>query len=505
MAKSVRNGKVYLVGAGPGDPALLTVRAREVIDSADAIVYHSRALAHLIPAGAKARGYPEIYFVGESRSGGRPSRESVTEILSGLARSGKNVARLMRGDPFLLNRGSEEAQHLNDCAVEFEVVPGVPEGVAAAGLAGIPLTHTDLSSSVIVLDSRRFAERGISLRSLAQAAETIVIGPGIDSLPEIAKELIDGGMSPDLPAATIQHAGTPRQRVVTGKLDTIADSSRDAGIVGRAVTIVGYTVVLGYELGWLERRPLFGKRVALAETPSASGRLGAMLRELGAEVTDMPETLSQRLHVEWDRDALSILDEIQWLVFSGSQAVAIFWEKLLGSGRDARRLGSQKIAAIGAPTVGALLERGITVDVTPPRFDAESVADALTARNDVAGRRVLLLTSEDMDERLVAALEAMGASVQVIATSRNVADETGLLRWSESMRRRPPDAVAFTSPRSVRRFANAVGEELESGWSNFSIGGATSAALRDSGVQITAEAEEPTLASVVEAIRRALE
>lgn len=504
MAETARVGKVYLVGTGPGDPALLTLRAREVIGSADAIVYHSRALAQLIPSGAKERGYPEIHFIGESRSGRRPSRETVNELLSGLARSGKKVVRLMRGDPFLLNRGSEEAQHLNDCAIEFEVVPGVPEGVAAAGLAGIPLTHTDLSSSVLFLDSRGFLERGIVLPSLAQATETIVIGPGIDSLSEIAKELIGGGMSPDIPAATVQHAGTPRQRVATGKLDTIADLTRDAGIVGRAVTIVGYTVVLVYELGWLERRPLFGKRVALADTPSASGRLGPMLRELGAEVTEMPETLPQRLHVEWDRDALSLLDEVQWLVFSGSDAVAIFWEKLLGSGRDARALGSQKIVAIGAPAVRALLEHGIAVDVTPARFDAGSVTDALTARDDVADKKVLLVTSEDVDARFVAALEEVGASVQVITTSRTVADEMGLLRWSESMRRRPPDAVAFTSPRSVRGFVNAVGDELASGWSSFSIGGATSAELRDAGVEITAEAEEPTLASVVEAIRQAL-
>ncbi|HEY8164308.1 MAG TPA: uroporphyrinogen-III C-methyltransferase [Gemmatimonadaceae bacterium] len=504
MAERARNGKVYLVGAGPGDALLLTVRARELIESADAIVYHSRALSPLLPADAKERGHPEIYFVGESRSGKRPSRETVNALLADLARSGKKVVRLMRGDPLFLNRGSEEAQHLNDCAIEFEIVPGIAEGIAAADQSGIPLTHTDLSSSVVFIDSRKFADQSARV-ARPLTTDTIVIGPGVDSLPEIAKELMQAGMSPDIPAATVQHAGTARQQVVTGKLETIAQVSRDAGIVGRAVTIVGYTVVLGYELGWLDRRPLFGKRVALADPPSVSGRLGAMLRELGAEVSDMPEALSQRLHVEWEREAWDTLDGLRWLAFVGADAVAIFWEHLLGSGRDARALAAQKIAAVGAPTVRALLERGITVDVTPSRFDAESVAAALRERADIRGSRLLLVASDDVDETFRAGLENAGASVHVITTSRHLADERAMGRWKESLTRHPPDAVAFTSPRAVRRFAESLSDDVEARWTNLSIGGATSAAIREARMKIGSEAEEPTLSSVVEAIRRALE
>jgi uroporphyrinogen III methyltransferase/synthase len=505
VAEPARIGKVYLVGAGPGDPTLLTVRARDLIDSADAIVYHSRALSQLLPPGAKERGYPDIYFVGESRRGQRPSREDINELVSSLARSGKNVVRLMRGDPFLLNRGSEEAQHLNDCAIEFEIVPGIPEGVAAAAHAGIPLTHTDLSSSVSFLDNRRLAEHDAKTKRTSSATETIVIGPGVDSLAEIAGSLIRDGMSPDVPAATIQHPGTVRQRIVTGKLGDIADSIRDAGVAGRAVTIVGYTVVLGYELGWLERKPLFGKRVAVADAPSVSGRLSAMLTELGAEVTEMPETLSQRLHVEWNRDVWTLLESFQWLVFVGSDAVAVFWEKLLGAGRDSRALASQKIAAVGAAAVRALLERGITADVIPTTFDVEAIAEVLRSREDLGGSRCLVLAAEDVDDHLLVAIREGGGSAQVIMTSRSVTDDRALVRWKERLSSHPPDAIAFTSARSVRRFVEAVGDAIGTDWRSFSIGGSTSQALRDVGMKLSGEAEEPTLVSVVEAIRRELE
>ncbi len=470
MTDSAQSGKVYLVGAGPGDPGLLTLRAREVIDTADAIVYDSRRLSNLLPADAKERGHPELYFVGRSRIGKRPSLERVNELLSSLARSGKSVARLVLGDPFLLGGGSEEGQHLNDYGIDFEIVAGVPEGVAAAAYAG----------------------------------KTIVIGPGVKSLEKIAEELIEAGIPRDMPAATIKNAGTPHQRVIGGTIETIAALCREARISGRAITVVGYSVVLRDELDWRERSALFGKRVALADPPSISGQLVRMLRALGADVTEMPEQLSQRLHVEWQRDALDLLAEFDWLVFSGADAVAVFWEKLLGSGRDARALASRKIAAVGAPTVRALLERGITVDATPAKFDVDDVTRELESRNDIAGARFLVVTTEEREDRLMAALAKAGGAVEVITAARLVPNERALARWKRRITGRRPDVVAFTSVRSVDRFIEVAGDKLGAEWTSVSISGGVSDALRERGFEPAEQAQEPTLASLVEAIRRAL-
>jgi len=504
MTDSAQSGKVYLVGAGPGDPGLLTLRAREVIDTADAIVYDSRRLSNLLPADARERGHPELYFVGRSRIGKRPSLERVNELLSSLARSGKSVARLVLGDPFLLGGGSEEGQHLNDYGIDFEIVAGVPEGVAAAAYAGIPLTHGEMSKAVVFLDSRKFPNYDTSLGALALATQTIVIGPGVKSLEKIAEELIEAGIPRDMPAATIKNAGTPHQRVIGGTIETIAALCREARISGRAITVVGYSVVLRDELDWRERSALFGKRVALADPPSISGQLVRMLRALGADVTEMPEQLSQRLHVEWQRDALDLLAEFDWLVFSGADAVAVFWEKLLGSGRDARALASRKIAAVGAPTVRALLERGITVDATPAKFDVDDVTRELESRNDIAGARFLVVTTEEREDRLMAALAKAGGAVEVITAARLVPNERALARWKRRITGRRPDVVAFTSVRSVDRFIEVAGDKLGAEWTSVSISGGVSDALRERGFEPAEQAQEPTLASLVEAIRRAL-
>jgi len=504
----VNEGKIFLVGAGPGDPGLLTVRGRQLIDSSDAVVYDALANMALLPARARETGRPELYYVGK-RGGEKDSvtQEEINELLVRLAREGKRVVRLKGGDPFVFGRGSEEAQALNDASVAFEVVPGITSGIAAPAYAGIPVTHRGLSTSVTFVTGHEDPSKPHSQTNwsaLAKAGGTIVLYMGTKTLKTIASTLIKNGMPAEIPAAAIQWGTHPKQRTVVATLESIAERAEKEKLTAPVIIVVGWSVVLRDELKWFETRPLFGKRIVVTRATQQASALTDKLRELGADVVEMPATQIARLDLQPLRDAIHRLPTFTWLIFSSQNAVSIFWEQLLGEARDARALAGLKIAAVGPATAGALLERGITVDVVPERFVAEGLLDVLRARDDVAQSKVLYVTAEGARDVLPRGLRELNAEVTVIEAYRSIPDGEGADRLARQLERDDIDLVTFTSGSAVRGFVDAVGTDLAQKVAAASMGEQTSAALREAGIEVKAEAEESTLDGLVAAVLSAV-
>jgi uroporphyrinogen III methyltransferase/synthase len=504
----VSRGIVFLVGAGPGDPGLITVRGKKLIESADAIVYDALANKELLPADAVEAGHPELFDVGK-RGGDNKSvpQSDINELLVRLARDGKRVVRLKGGDPFVFGRGSEEAQALNDASVPFEVVPGVTAGIAAPAYAGIPVTHRGLGTSVTFVTGHEEpgkATTQTNWNALAKAGGTIVLYMGVKTLPTIAAALIEGGMPGEIPAAAIQWGTLPRQRTVVATLETLAEMAAAAGVTAPVITIIGWPVILRDEIDWYERRPLFGKRIVVTRAAQQSSVLTDRLAELGADVLEMPATKIARLDLAPLRAEMAALEGYQWLIFTSQNAVSIFWEQLLGSGRDARALAGLSIAAVGPATAGALLERGIAVDVIPERFVAEGLLEKLGERDDVAGARVLYVTAEGSREVLPEGLEGLGAEVNIIHAYRSIRDGAGANKLKKALDSGTVSAVTFTSASAVRGYVDAVGEELSLRAPAVTIGPQTSEAVTTAGIELLGEAEESTTVGLRAAVERAL-
>jgi uroporphyrinogen III methyltransferase/synthase len=506
--RGVKLGKVYLVGAGPGDPGLITVRGRELVDDADAVVYDALANRDLLPGDAKETGRPELYFVGK-RGGDRQSatQEEINDLLVKLAREGKSVVRLKGGDPLVFGRGSEEAQALNDSTIPFEIVPGVTAGIAAPAYAGIPVTHRGIATSVTFVTGQEEPGKATSQTNwtaLAKSGGTIVLYMGVKALPAIAKALIAGGMPPEIPAAAIQWGTHAKQRTVTATLESIAERAAAAGVSAPVITVIGYSIILRDEMNWFESRPLFGKRIVVTRAAARAGVLSGKLRELGADVIEMPSTRIARLDLTPLRAVISRLRDFQWVIFTSQNAVAIFWEQLLGSGFDARSLAHVKVCAVGAATAGALLEHGIIVDVVPERFVAESLLEKVAARDDINGSSVLYVTAEGAREVLRDGLAKLGASVTVVETYQSINDGSGSKRLVRALEAENVDLITFTSASAVRGYVNAVGDELAQRVSAASIGPITSGAIAAAGISLKCEAKESTIDGLVDAVQLAL-
>ncbi len=502
--RGVTEGKVFLVGAGPGDTGLITVKGKQLIDSADAVVYDALANSALLPAGARETGRPELYYVGK-RGGAKESatQEEINALLIKLAREGKRVVRLKGGDPFVFGRGSEEAQALNDASVSFEVVPGVTAGIAAPAYAGIPVTHRGLATSVTFVTGHEDpAKPGTQTNwsALAKAGGTIVMYMGVKTLSSISEALIKGGLPAEIPAAAIQWGTHPKQRTVVATLETIAAKAEEQNITAPVITVIGWSVVLRDELNWFEQRPLFGKRIVVTRATQQAPILSDKLLELGGDVIEMPATQIARLDLAPLRAAIDNIGEYNWLIFTSQNAVAIFWEQLLGRARDARALAGLKIAAVGPATAGALLEHGITVDVIPQRFVAEGLLEMMNARDDVANSKVLYVTAEGARDVLPAGLREIGADLTLLEAYRSIPDGDGAQKLVRAIESGTVDLTTFTSASAVRGYVDAVGEDLALRVPAASIGPQTSDALRESGIEVKVEAKESTIDGLVAAV-----
>ncbi len=499
---------MYLVGAGPGDPGLITVRGRKLIESADAIVYDALANRDLIPPDARETGHPELYNVGKRGGDSRSvTQEEINELLVKLGREGKRVVRLKGGDPFVFGRGSEEAQALNEARVPFEVVPGVTAGIAAAAYAGIPVTHRGLATSVTFVTGHEDPAKATTQtnwNALAKTGGTIVLYMGVKTLPAISEALISGGMPPEIPAAAVQWGTHSRQRTITATLGTIAEQAAVAGISAPVITVIGWSVILRDEISWFENRPLFGKRIVVTRAAHQASALTERLSEMGADVIEMPAMRIARLDLSQLREEMKRLADYQWLIFTSQNAVKIFWEQLLGAGRDARALAGLNVAAVGPATAGALLEHGIAVDTIPDRFVAEGLLEKLEERDDVSGARVLYVTSEASREALPDGLRELGAEVSVIHAYRSIRDGKDSSRLKRALDSGTINLVTFTSASAVRGYVDAVGEDLAQRAPAASIGPQTTEAITAAGIELIGEAEESTTDGLIAAVERAL-
>ena len=499
-------GIVYLVGAGPGDPGLLTVRGRELLRRCDVLVYDALVSEDLLANELGARDV-ERHFVGK-RGGqsGSPRQEEIEALLVKLARDGRCVVRLKGGDPFVFGRGGEEALALAREGIAFEVVPGVTAGIAAPAYAGIPVTHRGRATSVAFVTGHEDPGKtasAVDWRSLAQV-DTLVLYMGVRTLPGVIADLMAAGRPAQTPAAVIERGTLPSQRVVTGTLETIVQRARDARIDAPAVAVVGDVVALRDDIEWLSRRALAGKRIVVTRARAQASGLAMQLRELGADVLEMPAIRIEPLDPAPLHRALDALASYQWVVFTSQNAVDIVWRALRDRGGDARALAAVRVAAIGPATAEALLAHGIAPDLVPAQYVGEALADGLRAAGDMTGMRVLLARAESARDVVPDVLRASGAHVDAVALYRTVADARSAPELRSRLQAGEIDLVTMTSSSTVRYFVDAVGGDTARATPVASIGPVTTATARELGLTIGIEAADASVSSLVEAVTRFL-
>ncbi len=494
---------VALVGAGPGHPGLLTLRAVELLARANVVLYD-----RLVPVALLAHAPPTARRVCVDQLPGCHAERwpHIHQSLIEYARQGLRVVRLKGGDPFLFGRGAEEAEALRAAGVEYEVVPGVTAGLGASACAGIPLTHRRLASAVAFVTGHERPDKPDSMldwAALARFPGTLVFYMGVARLPHIAQMLVEHGKPADTPAAAVHWGSTPRQRTVEAPLTGLPEAVAAAGLRAPSLIVVGPVVTLRAELAWFEGRPLFGKRVLVTRPRHQAGELARRLEELGAQVVLLP-AVEVRDPADWgpvDR-ALAELANYQWVVFTSANGVEYFLRRLLESGRDLRALGGVRLAAIGPATADALRAYHLTADLVPDEYRSESLAAALKER--VAGRRVLLARADRGRELLRDELSAVAEVVQVAVYSQVDAqgpDEA----TRQLLREGQVDYVTVTSSNIARSLARTLGEEalahVRSGRTGLvSISPVTSATIRELGLPVAAEAAVYTGEGVVEAL-----
>jgi uroporphyrinogen III methyltransferase / synthase len=492
-----RAGVVYLVGAGPGDPGLMTVRGAELVATAD-VVLHDR----LIPPAALrgARRDAELVYVGKRPGAPELPQAEIERTMVERARTGRSIVRLKGGDPFVFGRGGEEAEALAAAGIPFEVVPGVTAGVAAPAYAGIPLTHRDDASAVAFVAGHEDPSKdgsAIDWEALARFPGTLVLYMGVKRLPDVAARLIAAGRDAHEPAAAVERGTTPAQRTVTATLGDLPGIVAQAGIVPPAIVLTGRVASRRETIAWLERRPLFGRRVVVTRARAQASGLASALASLGADVIELPAIrIVPRIDSAEVRDAVGAIHSYALICLTSPNGVRLLFEALDAAGLDARALANAIVAAIGPGTAAALTDRGIRPDVVPERSVAEALAGALSGI-DVAGRPVLVARPAEARDVLPDALEARGAKVDVVALYETVAEEPDpdVVEATSTA-----DYVTFTSSSTVRNFMTAVGDRFPERARIVSIGPVTSETAREAGLTIDAEADRHDPDGLVEAL-----
>ncbi len=500
-------GKVYLIGAGPGDPGLLTLKGKRCLEEADVVVYDHLANPRLL---RYSRSDAELIFVGKQAGRHTLPQEEIGRLLVEQAKLGKVVARLKGGDPFIFGRGGEEAEDLVAARIPFEVVPGVTAGVAAPAYAGIPLTHRDLTSTVAFITGHEDPTKdatSIAWDKIATGIGTLVFFMGVGQLPEIAAKLVGHGRSPQTPAAVIRWGTRAEQEVVTGTLADIAEQCR--GMKPPALILVGEVVALREKLRWFEAMPLAGKRILITRAREQASAFAAVLEAAGAEVVEFP-TISIVPPESWAPldAAIGRLREYQWVIFTSSNGVRFFRDRLQHAGRDVRDLHGITICAIGPATAAALATIGVRADLVPAEFKAEALLEAIRTvpgGADLRGARVLLARAAEAREALPEELTRRGAQVDVVPAYRTVRSTPEAEPVRAMLRDRNIHAVTFTSSSTVKHFLELVGEEardLLRGVVVASIGPITAETAARRGIASDIVPENYTIPALAEALIR---
>ncbi|HEY8692610.1 MAG TPA: uroporphyrinogen-III C-methyltransferase [Chloroflexota bacterium] len=470
-------GEVYLVGGGPGDPGLLTVKGKRLLERADVVVYD-----YLVDEQLLACARPEAELIpARDLHGNRAEQQRINELLIAHARQGKAVVRLKGGDPYLFGRGGEEGEALRAAGIAFQVVPGVTSALAVPAYAGIPLTHRDHSSSVTILPGRLKPGKGedaIDWHAFARA-DTLVFLMGMTNLEEVVGRLIDHGRSPETPAAVVRWGTRPNQQTVTACLRDLPRSVREAGLKAPAVVVVGEVVRLREQLNWFERLPLFGVSVLVTRPREQSASFAEGLREAGAQVYEVP-LIELRAPEDWAAvdAAIQRLGDYDWVVFTSANGVRGFCERIKAQGRDARAFAGARVCAIGPETARALEAYGLRADVLPEEYVAEAVAEALAPHQP---RQVLIPRAKVARDVLPEMLRRAGAEVEVLEVYRTEAPSGAAERLHSALDR--VDVVTFTSSSTVTNFLGLAGG-LPAGVKVACIGPITAETARERGLQV---------------------
>lgn len=499
-------GVVYLVGAGPGDPGLITLRGGSWLQAADAVVYDGL----VSPALLEIATHAEQFYVGKiAGMKGKKciKQEKINQLLVKLARQGKKVVRLKGGDPFIFGRGGEEASYLKKAGIPFEIVPGVSAGFAAPAYAGIPVTDRRWASSVTFVTAHENPgkkETQADWNSLAKLRGTLVIYMGIQNLKSVTQELIQKGKSASTPASVIEWGTTLRQRVVSGTLKEIAAKAEKAGLNSPAVTVIGEVNRLRKELAWFEKKPLMGKTVLVTRAQSQASTLRNLLESKGASVLEFPviDILPPKNWAEVDRQ-IERLSYFDWVVFTSTNGVDYFFRRLQELGKDARIFAGRKIAVIGEATREVLSAHGLNADLVPETYTSEALAEKLKIAG-ISGRRFLLARTDIAPEFLRKSLQDYGAEVEEMTIYRTVpgAKEARKKRLEEWAGNRKIDYITFTSSSTVKNFFESLTPKLRRQIKGkfISIGPVTSQTLREYGARPYREARAHTIPGIVEAI-----
>ena len=484
--------KVYLVGAGPGDPELITIKGRRILEQADAVFFDHLAPSALLDL---APAHAERIYAGKKKSAHAFTQEEVCAMLIERARRGLTVVRLKGGDPLMFGRGGEEAEALAEAGVPFEIVPGVTTPLGIAAYTGVPLTHREHTSAVTFVTGHAVAS--INWDKVGQA-ETLVIFMGLTTFPEIASELIARGRSPETPAMAVRWATRPDQETLTGTLATLPGLIAVCGMKPPATIIVGEVVRLRDKLNWYERLPLFGKRIVVTRAKGQADALSARLSALGAAAIELP-TIEIRSAADYgplDR-AIANLSSYDWLIFTSANGVRFFLDRLDRSATDLRALRA-RICAIGPATRAAVEAAHLKVDLMGKEYAAEGLLEAF-APHDLAGKRVLLPRAAVARDLAPAELARRGAQVDVVEAYRTVVPEEAA-EEARKVFQSKPDCITFTSSSTVRNFVAAAGVETLAGVQVVSIGPVTTRTARSLGIEVAAEAGVFTIDGLVEAV-----
>lgn len=496
-------GICYLVGAGPGDPGLMTLRGKECIESADVVVYDYLSNDEFLKW---AQPDAELIYAGKKAKNHAIPQGGINQLLVDRAREGKVVTRLKGGDPLVFGRGGEEAEELREAGIRFEFVPGISSAIAGPAYAGIPVTHRDHCSQLTIFTGHEKPDKeesSIDYEQIAKAPGTKVMLMGVERLPVITRSIIEAGGDPDLPVALVRWATTGRHRTISGTLATIADIAREQDFKAPAVAVFGTVVNCREQLNWFEERPLFGKRVAVTRTQKQASRMSRELRALGADVLEMPTIRISRSEGEDLREFATCVAEAHtydWLIFTSPNAVTYFFEAFYKIREDARAIGGARIAAVGPGTAARLADFHVATDLIPDEHVAEELAKAFKEKvGSIENTTMLWVRAKGARDVLARELNEAGVILdEAIAyqTTPETDDPNGSVA---RFREEGADFITFTSASTVEGFLD-LGLSIPDETAIASIGPITSRALVESGYDPDREAEVSSIPGLIEAV-----
>ncbi|MDD4320383.1 MAG: uroporphyrinogen-III C-methyltransferase [Acidaminococcaceae bacterium] len=497
-----KNGKVYLIGAGPGDPGLLSIKAMECLQMADAVVYDRLADPRIL---AYAKPTAEMVYVGKASAQHTMQQPDINKLLVQLASEGKIVARLKGGDPFVFGRGGEEALELLAARLPFEFVPGITSAIAVAEYAGIPVTHRNIAASFAVITGHENPDKessSINWSGLATAVDTLVFLMGVENLANITKQLIAHGRSADTPAAVIRWGTKPEQRTLVTTVGNAAADVAAAQLKPPAIFIVGNVVKLREQLNWFENKPLFGKTIVVTRARAQASALTKRLETDGARVIEVPaiKIVPPASFGPLDK-AIDDITAYKWLVFTSVNGVLSFYDRLFKSGKDIRALAHLQIAAIGLETAAALKDKGIYADIVPSAYKAEELAKSM-APYIIQGVKVLLVRAKVAREILPDTLRTLGAVVDVVPAYETVTDCPNLEMLTSALKNSEVDLVTFTSSSTVTNLLDALGNDAQllKNIKTAVIGPITAATCQKQGLTTDIVATDFTISGLINAI-----